>query len=326
MVRRPPRVLASAIALASLNATGADLRTVLARVGAYVEQYQEAFSLLVAEERYVQRVARRTGATRRTTVPERGDQPRRPAEVIETRELRSEFALVRVAGSPAPVDQAEAPRWLAFRDTVEVDGRPVPDRGDRLLRLFREAPADALARARAIASESARYNIGDVVRTVNVPTLALEWFEPRRRSRMRYWRTGEAMRGGAPLWVVAFEERGRPTLIRAPDGRDVVARGEAWIDPESGRIVRTELAPEGPPGLTTRITVVYAPDEHVGLWVPVEMRELYARGDERITGEAVYANYRRFQVEVRVKNTRLTAPGSPARAGRAGRRRTRGAR
>lgn len=299
MRRSLPHLLAPAMALTAVAATGADLRTVLTRAGAYVEQYQEAFSLLVAEERYVQRVTRRVERRARGEAGEVRAPGREQDSVIETRQLMSEFALVRVTAGGGVA--AEASRWLAFRDVVAVDGRPVADRGERLVRLFRDAPADALAQARAIAAESARYNVGDVVRTVNVPTLALEFFEPRRQPRMRYRRVGETESGGATVWVVAFEERGRPTLIRSPKGRDVAARGEARIDPESGRIVWTELAPEGPRDLKTRITVVYAPDERVGLWVPVEMRELYEREGQRITGEAVYTNYRKFQVEVRVK-------------------------
>ncbi len=301
-----PRVLLFAIAVGAVAASDEGLRVVLARAGAYVERYQAAFSLLVGEEHYTQRVVRRGRET-------------------ERRRLRSEFALVRVGGDPS------GPRWLAFRDVLEVDDRPVADRGDRLVRLFRDAPADALARARAIALESARYNLGPVVRTINVPTLALEFFEVPRQPRLRYRRAGERVHGGRRVWVVRFEERARPTLIRSPDGRDVVARGEAWVDPESGRIVRTELTPEGRGGLASRITVTYASDARVGVWVPVEMAERYERGDALVTGEAVYTNFRRFEVDVRVKP--ITGPpsgaagaGSRGPAGPAGRRETRGGR
>ena len=70
--------------------------------------------------------------------------------------------------------------WGTFRDVFEVDGRTLPDRQDRLRRLFLEQPASALARANEIAHESARYNLGcalskngqriDAVRAV-LPTL-----------------------------------------------------------------------------------------------------------------------------------------------------------
>jgi len=269
-------------ALVAFTLSDPDLRAVLARAGAYVERYQEAFSVLVAEERYRQEVADRSGAPAR-----------------ETRELVSEFALVRVAGVGA--GGQEGPRFLAFRDVVAVDGRPVPDRGARLAQLFRHQAEDALAQASAIARESARYNLGSILRTVNVPTLALEFFEPRRQPRARYRHVRDDRTGGLPVWVVAFEERARPTLIRTPEGRDVVAKGAAWIDPATGRIVRTELEPAGPRGLVSHLVVVYAPDARAGLWVPVEMQETYARANEVVRGEAIYSNYRRFDVDVRIK-------------------------
>ena len=137
-------------ALPALPAEQPDLRTVMARAGAYVATYQRDFSLLLADERYDQDVS--------------------SAATAERRVLVSEFALVRV-------DDGNRTLWLAFRDVVEVDGRAIRDRQERLQRLFLSPPPNALAQARAIALESARFNIGDVVRTVNVPTLALEFLE-----------------------------------------------------------------------------------------------------------------------------------------------------
>jgi len=268
-------------ALTALPAEQPDLRAVMARAGAYVAKYQQEFSLLVADERYLQNV---TAATE----GEAGG-----AGAAEHRDLVSEFALVRVQG-------AERTLWLAFRDVVEVDGRAVRDRQERLRRLFLAPPADALAQARAIAFESARYNIGDMVRTVNVPTLALEFLETAAQKRSRFRKIGEDTAEGGRAWVVSFEERARPALIKTHGGRDVKSKGLAWIDPGTGRILKTELDPQLHRGRASRIATTYAPDERLQLWVPVEMTEVYEMESRTLTGTATYTNFRRFETEVKL--------------------------
>jgi len=276
-------------ALTWLPAEPLDLRTVMARAGAYVEKYQQDISLLLADERYVQEVANATKAPA-------GDAKRAPGgggTATETRVLVSEFALVRV-------EDADRTLWLAFRDVVEVDGRPVRDREERLQRLFRTPPANALAQAQAIAFASARYNIGDVMRTVNVPTLALEFLEPAAQARSRFRKTAEEMVGGVRAWVVRFEERARPTRIRTTRAQDVKTRGLVWIDPDTGRILKTELDLQLQRGLRARITTAYAPDERLRLWVPIEMKEAYEMESRTLTGKATYTNFRRFETEARL--------------------------
>src|SRR5215203_3553175 len=98
-----------------------ELKTVLARAAAYVEQFREELSGIVAEETYEQQ-----------EIP--GNR----------RELRSDLLLIR---------SETFPRWVQFRDTFEVDGRAVRDRTDRLTHLFFE-PATAVERAKRIATAS----------------------------------------------------------------------------------------------------------------------------------------------------------------------------
>ena len=275
-------------ALTWLPAEPLDLRTVMARAGAHVEKYQRDISLLLADERYLQEVANATKAPA-------GDAKRGSGgggAATEARVLVSEFALVRV-------EDADRTLWLAFRDVVEVDGRPVRDREERLQRLFRAPPADALSQARAIAFESARYNIGDMVRTVNVPTLALEFLETAAQKRSRFKKVREDTVEGVRAWTVSFEERARPTRIRTTRAQDVKTRGLVWIDPDTGRILKTELDLQLQRGLSARITTAYAPDDRLRLWVPIEMKEAYEMESRTLTGTATYTNFRRFETEVR---------------------------
>ena len=251
------------------------LRDVLDRASAWVAGYGAALSTVVADERYVQ-----------TSDDGRGRR--------ESRVLESEFALVRVA------DRDE---WVAFRDVVAVDGVRVPDRGDRLERLFLDRPEGALARARAIADESARYNLGPVVRNFNVPTAALFFLHPANRDRFGFRKASEIRRADGLLWQVAYEERARPTLIRTPDGRSVPARGTYLIEPASGRVAETTLVAHEPErDLDVRSSVRFAPDVRLDVVVPVAMSEHYETRDRQVTtGVATYTNYRRFRVDVRIR-------------------------
>ena len=81
-----------------------------------------------------------------------------------------------------------------YRDVAAVDGKPVKDRGERALALFTSGNAPAHATLARVAQEGARYNLGTLRRTLNVPTLPL--FVPRRRLTATLWqlRLGWSMR------------------------------------------------------------------------------------------------------------------------------------
>ena len=253
----------------------ADLDAVLDRAADYVTSLGRDLSTVLADEDYHQ------------TYRADGDAP------IVERRLRSEFALVRVA------DREE---WVGFRDVRAVDGRPVHDRSDRLARLFLSLPRDALARGRTIADESARLNLGPVVRNLNVPTAALFFLHRANAWRFRF-DEGESWCGtDRSLCEVRYHERYRPTLARTPAGVSVPMRGSVWIDRASGHVARTELrAHVDDRPLTVRIVVRWAHEPNLDVWVPVEMQETYdGPNGELTTGTATYRRFRRFRVETRV--------------------------
>ena len=275
------RCLATALALAGAApaAKAQDLDEVLDGASAYVVALGDELSTVLADEHYLQTY--RPGAT----------------APVQERRLRSEFALVRVA------DRDE---WVGFRDVIAVDGRRVRDRDNRLAQLFLQRPGTALARGRAIADESARFNLGPVVRNFNVPTAALFFVHPANVWRFRFDEGDPWYDPSTGLCQLGFEERERPTLIRTPEGAGVPVRGLIWIDRASGRIVRTELrARLGQRQLGVRVEVRYGHDANLDLWVPVEMRETYnGASGERTTGVATYDGYRRFRVDARMVRPR----------------------
>jgi len=246
----------------------------------YVMDYEAALSSIVAEERYEQRVTLTS-----VSAVGMGLVPRQETKV---KHILSDYLLVKV-------DDVQG--WVPFRDVYEVDGTLVRERDDRLMKLFVDSPDTALEQARRVIAESARYNLGRLARDVNVPTLALTFLAADRRSRFEFSLGGGQTISGVKVVRLGFLEKARPTLLSGgPDG-DVVASGAMWVDPASGRVVRTELSLKSPM-VKAQIAVDYQDEPKAGLWVPVRMKERYESARETIEGTADYGNFRRFQVEV----------------------------
>ena len=209
----------------------------------------------------------------------------------------------------------DAGGWVQFRDVFEVDGRPVRDRAERLTRLFldpSEAAGNQIAR---IIQESARYNIGDIQRTINVPVLPLMMLERENQRRFRFKRLDDPIETDArertrdlpespnfavstEVWVVSYEETRKPTLIQLAGGGDIASKGRFWIEPRTGQVLMGELVTENA-DLRAQINVSYQSEPLLGLFVPVEMRERYTstRRATVIEGTATYDRFRRFEVK-----------------------------
>lgn len=237
------------------------------RAGQYVTDYAASFSSVVVEERAEQSSV---GG---------------PRDPVAERRLLSDIIVVRVPGSH---------EWMGFRDVFEVDRVRVRDREDRLLKLFVESPATAVAQARRLADEGARFNVGELTRNFNLPTTAIFLLLPHVQWRFTFKKAGESDRQGNRYWVVKGVEWARPTIVQTSMGRDAEMTTEYLIDPETGRVARTKLSLRRP--AETDITVDYRPDDTLGIWVPARMEESYESGTARIRSTATYANFRRFQV------------------------------
>ena len=270
------------------GATAAEpsLVDLLNSAGEYVRTYEDAFRVVVAEEVYVQRLRA---------------SPSGPVQ--DTRRLSSDVVFVRAPGTALP--------WWLLRDVYEVDGRAVRDRQARLEKLLVGGPAAGLDRARAIADEGARFNLGRSIRNFNVPTLVLAFLHPSVQPRFSFERKGTATIEGRSFVELAFRELEAPTVIRGPDSQpDVLAAGRVWIhDGRDGTVGRTELVLDlTGDGIRTRATLTteYRPYRALALWVPVEMRDrlqtelVGARGRsgsvELVEGLAAYSGFRQAGV------------------------------
>ena len=277
-------VLSGVALLCAQETQQPSLELVLSRAGNYVAEYQRGLRGIVAEETYYQNFT-----TSRGTPGSRGRLMR------EGRQLKSDVLMVKLG---------DAERWLQFRDVFEVDRRPVRDRDQRLYELFVDPKADAQAQAEAIQMESARYNIGPVMRTINIPMLALFFFD-------RSWAVGvhytladhgnvkkfAALAPAESISLVEFKETTKETAVRGENGRGMPSRGKAWIDHTTGRILQTELTTQDTV-LSATIIVTYKNEAGLPVLVPEEMREIYTvvRTDTRIDGRAKYGKFRQFTV------------------------------
>ncbi len=262
----------AAIALigpARLIAQRPDAAEMLAKAGAYLASYEKAFSVVVSEERYIQSVLVSAGGNIRR----------------QQRVLRSDVLQTSVGQSD----------WVAFRDVFDVDGAPVRDRDSRLQKLFIDAPSQALAQSRRIVSESARYNLGSLQRNINVPTMALTYLRLSNQPRSAFSIAGRQDVDGVSAVILAFTERAKPTIIRSATD-DLPATGHFWIEPSSGRVVKSEILVDGKIA-KSKITVTYAAVPKLTIWAPVSMKEEYL-ARETIRGDATYSNFRQFAVVV----------------------------
>ena len=267
----------------------ADVLPLLEKAGQYVAEFQQSFRNVVAEETYRQWAG------------------------SKARSLRSDLVFVTVPG--------DLP-WATFRDVFEVDGQKVRDRDERLEALFARTSPASIERANAILRDGARFNLGPLYRTVNVPTLALAMLHPGRQWRFRWERKGTRRffeHDGVELRAI---ETARPTLVHERDGADLPVEARFWIESGTGRVLRSEtlfrrrLNPELSEMLSS-IDTQYRPEPRLGLWVPDEMVERYDNVpfpmredmdhfDGTIQGRARYTNHRRFEV-----TTDWGVPGQP---------------
>jgi hypothetical protein len=256
------------------------LEDVLSRAAAYVARFERAIPSVVAEEHYRQRLVMQTQQT------SLGGRATRSPDDAQRREMKSDFLMVR---------SRDTDLWIPFRDVFEVDGKPVRAREERLTKLLVDESGSAYDRAWRLTEESARYNIGPVQRTVNVPTQALQFLLPLNQPKSVFRRSGVERIDGMTVWEVRFEEVGLPTLIRTTGGASLPASGTFWIDPATGVVLRT-LVRTKMPDFRAEIVVSFEPHDTVDIRLPVELKERYTGRGYELEGTASYSRFRKFSV------------------------------
>lgn len=260
-------VIAAAALVAGFRSAAQSPAELVQRASRYVDAYVDAFSAVVSEERQTQTLVRADG------------------RVHEVRQITADFLLVKARGN-----------WPeAYRDVIDVDGKAVRNRKDRLKKLFLDHPKTAPELADAIARESGRYNLG-VNRRGNSPLLPIVFLTSRIAPGVRFEGTAEAL---------SFQEVHSPTVLRnrrgsAPD-IDLPSHGSFEIDPVSGRVLGAEFIADNPASsYAVTLKVRYAIDPKLDMSVPVEVSERYWQpakpGEDVLEVRSLYSSFRTFQV------------------------------
>jgi hypothetical protein len=259
MTRRIHIGLAIAVLLGpiAVEAQEPAIRPLLDRATAYVERFFQDFSRIVATERYEQRLLRRAGPDRR-------------------QRLTSDVLF-------APLPDGN---WAVFRDVLEVDGKAVRQREQRIASLLLNPTADAVAQAQRLAAESARYNLEDIG-TLNNPLFAMAFLQARYRDRFRFEPPVRDPDVGPEVWRLHFAERGGPTILGGVQGRNLFSSGDVWVE-LTGRVVQTRLTAD-----QAVVTTSFRHDRELDIDVIERMVESYPVG---VNGTATYGPFRQFTV------------------------------
>jgi hypothetical protein len=266
------------------------LDEVLKLSASYVSSFRKQLSAIVAEETYQQ------------TITHTGRISGGGFYGVPQRKLRSDLMLIKPGAAES---------YVELRDVFEIDSVPVHKEQGRLEALLRDQSRSADARIAEIIETSAKYNIGSITRTINTPLMSLQFLDAANQRRFRFRHVPKAapvfgdpkdqaandvavFRVSTEMWTIAYEERERPTIIRRPGGESQPAKGRFWINPSDGSILISELIVDSG-GVIATITVSYQSEPLMGFLVPVEMRETYIRGSERIAGNATYGKFRQLQ-------------------------------
>jgi hypothetical protein len=267
------------------NQPGSGFHTVLSSAMRYTMNYEQRFALLVADEHYVQEVLRPPNPGDNLTRANPGGGMRGGGQMSH-RTIKSDYLLVQLGG--------DGEGFMPFRDTYEVTGRKLRDREDRLLKLFTSNDKSRFEKAAALSSDSAKHNLGNVARTINIPMLAMMFLHPRVNERFEFTDGGEENIGGRILRKAVYREVARPTLIKTSRGRDLALTGVLWIDPFNGAVMKTELN-AADPIVRCQVIVTFRRDDALDLLVPEKMEEYYKAYSavDDILATATYTNVRK---------------------------------
>jgi VWFA-related protein len=291
---------------------GTDPGDMADRLADYAERFEKEVSAVVAEERSVQVIHPWRG---QPAPPEKepalewvepGEKSPRTGPVISRRQMIADVLMAQLK------DQ----QWMSYRDVAEVDGTAVRDRTDRVRKLFLSQSPDRFSQFQRIAMESARYNLGDMKRDLNLPTVTLSLLRRVNHPRFEFKRQKDETIDGRLCRVLSYKEKVSPTLISTRNSGDVFLYGRVWLDQADGRVRRTELrfdrgfggsigGAAGAGGARSVIRVDYGPLEDTETLVPTQMWEWHESVNQpgRIGGDltglqglATYSKFRRFSV------------------------------
>jgi hypothetical protein len=273
-------VIASLAALLPMHssvylAQAPELSAVLDMAAQYVARYEdrELGNLLVAES-YLQTVITYGGVQHTTRLQTDGD-----------------FLILAIGQDR-----------VGLRIVNRVNGNPVQKKQTSFEEALGNPSLGVTERIAAVQKESTRYNIGAINRTINVPTFALKVARKTEAARFSFSKKGEKEVSGKKTWQIEFQERRGPTLTHGVHGESLLSSGTLWIEPSTGRILKTEMHVENPfadQEAKATITTTYKENNVLKILVPATMEERYTAEVTTVSCVANYSKYRSFNVDVK---------------------------
>ena len=276
-----------------------ELIDLLQRATEYVTQYEAELGNLIGSEEYLQNAV--------WLAPSQRGGPM-VAKRLQRR-VSSDFLIIQVG-----------PEWAALRKANRVVGSKVKEPEPSFEDAFDDSPDANQKRLNAMKGESTRYNIGDIIRETNLPTMALKVLRKGDVSHFAFERVGSSKIEGIQTQAVRFREQTSPTLVIGGNGEFLYSNGTIWIEPETGRVLRTEFNVENryaASPIKARIVVTYTAGKNLNVLVPTIMEEHYESEFNNVDCKAYYSNFRPFEVDVNLRFTRRFSEGtrpSPARS------------
>lgn len=241
-------------AVTSVDAQSPSRNEVLKRVADYVKRFVDVFGNVVAEEEYVQQFR---GARQR-------------------HRLKSDFLLVAYPGNATLV--------MTFRDVLEVNGKPVGGKDDRMTRLFLQPFDDAVRRAREIQSDGSRQSLGES--PLADPLAVLGFLQEFYQKDFHFSLGGRARSLGPDI-----RELSMVRVVIGPRLSQRPFRARAWVSEVTGEVVKTEL------NFQRLTTTTFRSDPRFQIHVPAEMNDENPLGrNGTVLGTVTYGNFRRFEV------------------------------
>jgi chromate transporter len=257
-----------------------DLKTVLERAQSYLTAFEEQLGTLIGEEDYRQTAiwdGRKPGGFRV------GEQQRR---------LTSDFLVTRVGE-----------HWFGVRNVLMVDRKPVKEKSKDFSAILANSPDSVVQALMDISNNNWRYNIGDFTRTFNLPTYPLTILHASNFHRFNFEKGPEIKIGNVLTWEVRFFEVAHPAMIRDLSNNDQLQHGRLWIDPNTGKILKTETLIDARTGnvrAKVDFVVSYKQSPKLDMLVLDTMHEKYDTDFHHVDCVATYSNFHRFETEVKL--------------------------
>jgi hypothetical protein len=266
------------------------LEVVLERAAQYVAQYEDQLGNLLVTEDYLLRA---------TFFEPDG------VSVLGKPQLRlqSDFLILQAG-----------PNRIGIRKVNQVDGLTVKSKEGSLENLMNDSPERIQRVREALREENVRYDIAGVLfdivgvlRENNVPTFALKVLHKSEAPRFKFEKSGTEKIAAVQTWKVKFKNELASTLIHGKGGEPWFSSGFLWIEPNTGRILKTEFVLESTvPNQKARgqVIVTYSEEKKLDIYVPSLMIEHYETDESEVDIRAEYSNFRSFKIELETEIAR----------------------